>query len=620
VARERAIRNPIVYKLGSVDFEGDPMVAASSGKEQIEGPSAEDVRAQLERILSSDKFHLPERARSFLKFVVNETLEGRAEYLKAFTIAHDVFGRRDTFDAQNDPVVRIEAGRIRRELERYYLLSGSSERVVITIPKGGYVPAFEFNREFKGVEQAGTETQSQIEHGLESQPAIPELPKTRFRIGFPLQAVLAAAVVGVLVTSTLLIRAGGTDYSVASVAATASARPAIAVERFRDVVASDRSSSLSMGLTEEIIGNLVKFKEIVVIEGTASAGRNPTASGYILQGSVRLENEKVRSIARLVRRSDGMIIWANNYDSDLRAQSAFEIQSALAKDIATAVAQPFGVIFQADTKDIASQSVGGWDAYTCTLAYYSYRTEMTQPAHEMAKDCLVKVTNRAPPDATMQAFLSLLYLDEVRFSYKLGVKPVPATLEKSFKLAEHAVELDPRNARALQALMLANVFRDDIQSALRAGAAAYAINANDTEVAGEYGLRLAMSGKWETGCRLISNAVSKGAGPKGYFEVGMALCAFIDGDLGAAELWSRMSDLNYNPMHHMVLTAILGAAGRIDEAKAELEWIKEHAPKLMPNIAREISVRIARQEDRERILAGLRAAGAEIDGSPRATN
>jgi len=592
------------------------MIAASSGKEEIEAPSADDVREQLARILSSDKFHLPDRARNFLQFVVNETLEGRAEYLKAFTIAHDVFGRRDTFDAQNDPVVRIEAGRIRRELERYYLLSGPTERVVITIPKGGYVPAFEFNPEFKGAEQAGAKTLDQSEHGLEfSSPKL----KAMFRFGFRLKAALTAVVVGAVVTSTLLLRAGGTDHSAAS-AEMASARPAIAVERFRDVVASDRSSSLSMGLTDEIIGNLVKFKEIVVVEGTASAGRNPIASGYILQGSVRLEGDKVRAIARLVRRSDGVIIWANNYDSDLRAQSAFEIQDALAKDIASAVAQPFGVIFQTDTKDIASQSVGGVDAYTCTLAYYSYRTEMTQQAHEVAKDCLEEAISSAPADATTQAFLSLLYLDEVRFSYKLGVKPVQPSLEKSFKLAEHAVELDPQNARALQALMLANVFRNDIQSALRAGAAAYAINANDTEVAGEYGLRLAMSGKWETGCGLISNAVSKEAGPKGYFEVGMALCAFIGGDLGAAELWSRMSDLNYNPMHHMVLTAILGASGRVDEARTELNWLNEHAPALMPNITREISVRIGRPEDRERIFAGLRAAGAEIAKSPPPTN
>jgi hypothetical protein len=75
--------------------------------------------------------------------------------------------------------------------------------------------------------------------------------------------------------------------------------------------------------------------------------------------------------------------------------------------------------------------------------------------------------------------------------------------------------------------MLANFFSNDISGALRAGAAAYAINPNDTEVAGEYGLRLSMSGKWESGRELISAAVSNSAGPGGYYEVGVALCAFM---------------------------------------------------------------------------------------------
>lgn len=42
----------------------------------------------------------------------------------------------------------------------------------------------------------------------------------------------------------------------------------------------------------------------------------------------------------------------------------------------------------------------------------------------------------------------------------------------------------------------------------------------------------------------------------------MALCAFMRGDLQAAELWSRMSDLEYNPMHRLVLMSILGAQGK----------------------------------------------------------
>ena len=83
-----------------------------------------------------------DRKRRFLKFIVQETLAGHADRIKAYTIAVDVFGRDPSFDPASDPMVRIEAGRLRRCLEHYYLTEGSADAVQITIPKGGYVPQF----------------------------------------------------------------------------------------------------------------------------------------------------------------------------------------------------------------------------------------------------------------------------------------------------------------------------------------------------------------------------------------------------------------------------------------------------------------------------------------------
>jgi hypothetical protein len=160
--------------------------------------------------------------------------------------------------------------------------------------------------------------------------------------------------------------------------------------------------------------------------------------------------------------------------------------------------------------------------------------------------------------------------------------------------------------------MLVSFFGDDIDTALRAGAAAYSANPNDAEVAGEYGLRLSMSGKWLSGCELVSSAVNRSAGPKGYYEVGMALCAFMRGDIQVAELWSRMSDLEYNPMHHLVLLSILGAAGKLDESKKEQDWLRANAPALMDNIRTEVSMRLQRPEDQERFFAGLKASGTAV--------
>ena len=77
---------------------------------------------------------------------MTETLSGRADRIKAYSIAVEVFGRGASFDPQSDPVVRIEAGRVRRALERYYLTAGSSDPIAITIPKGSYVPVFSRER------------------------------------------------------------------------------------------------------------------------------------------------------------------------------------------------------------------------------------------------------------------------------------------------------------------------------------------------------------------------------------------------------------------------------------------------------------------------------------------
>jgi len=98
--------------------------------------SASKVRAELRRITSSDDFDASQRNRQFLEYVVEETLAGRSDRIKAYTIATIVFGRDDSFDAQIDPIVRIEASRLRRSLERYYLTTGAEDRLWITIPKG----------------------------------------------------------------------------------------------------------------------------------------------------------------------------------------------------------------------------------------------------------------------------------------------------------------------------------------------------------------------------------------------------------------------------------------------------------------------------------------------------
>ncbi|MCT7373949.1 hypothetical protein [Chelativorans salis] len=96
----------------------------------------------LNRLLASKHFRASDRNKRFLKFVVDETVAGRSERIKAFTVAVDVFGRDSSFDASVDPIVRIAAGHLRRSLHDYYAAEGANDPVRISLPLGTYVPTF----------------------------------------------------------------------------------------------------------------------------------------------------------------------------------------------------------------------------------------------------------------------------------------------------------------------------------------------------------------------------------------------------------------------------------------------------------------------------------------------
>jgi len=576
-------------------------------------PSVEEIREQLARILSSNEFHAPDRGRRFLEFVVEETLLGRSDYLKAFTIAQEVFARDTSFDAQNDPVVRIEAGRIRRALERYYLVAGPADNVIVTIPKGGYVPSFHYA---DGAGDTVTHAVSTAGSPLEPQPNLPTPKRVRsasFLHRPWIWYALAASSTVVVIAAILHVSLFSVPPLVpASAVSSDSARPSIIVEQFQNGTDKAASAAIAQGLTDEVIGQLTKFREIVVIAPGTEREAGTQGPRFALEGSVRLEGDRMRLMARLIRQADGAVLWANNYDADLSNRNLFEVEAGVAQSIATAVAQPYGVVFETSTVGATKPESGDWEAYNCSLSYYAYRAELDPQKHAEVKGCLTEATKRLATNSTYWALLSLTYLDEVRFQYKLKTQSLPHPLTLATEAARRAVDIDPQNARALQALMLASFFSNDVSAALRAGAAAYAINPNDTEVAGEYGFRLAMSGKWETGCELIASAISRNPGPRGYYEVGMALCAYMRGDNQAAELWARMADLKYNPMHHLVLLAILGTSGKLDEARREQDWLQANAPSLLQNIRKEVALRLHRPQDQDRFLGGLQASGIAI--------
>jgi hypothetical protein len=123
---------------------------------QTEAPPAPispgEVKAELQRILSSPTFRNAPRHTEFLRFVVGKALAGEAETVKEYLVGLEVFHRRSDYDPAIDPIVRAEARRLRERLIAYYGTLGELDEIRIELPKGTYVPVFSRSRAARPIE------------------------------------------------------------------------------------------------------------------------------------------------------------------------------------------------------------------------------------------------------------------------------------------------------------------------------------------------------------------------------------------------------------------------------------------------------------------------------------
>lgn len=151
------------------------------------------IRAQLERILSSAVFSRAQQLRRFLSFIVEQSLAGQGHTLKESVLAHELYGKGTDFDGGTDPVVRVDARRLRDKLREYY--EDRSDPVVISLPKGSYVPVFEANS------TSPTQTApAVVPVGPQPTPGVPNFTRATIAVG-------ALAVIAAVIGAALAWRA-----------------------------------------------------------------------------------------------------------------------------------------------------------------------------------------------------------------------------------------------------------------------------------------------------------------------------------------------------------------------------------------------------------------------------
>lgn len=570
----------------------------------------DQIKHALARVMVSDEFRSSETRSRFLQYVVNETLEGRADQIKGYSIAIDVYGRDADFDPQTDPVVRVGASQLRRDLEHYYLTAGSDDEIRFVIPKGRYVPSFERNAP-DDPSAVSISTEADAVGALDPQQAAQTRQRrhlARWVVFGGFAVVLAAAGIGWFAIYDEGSVGRQTPPQAASVVG-----PAVYVVPFDAVSASSDEQPLAKGITIEIVNVLSQFVELQVypvgptFRASELSGDGPKGSklGFVLRGSVQLNGDGVRITARLQRADDGLQVWSERYDSVYSPDLIFDIQEKIAASVGRKLAEPFGLLRKFSRRQMTRRHDPSLDAYKCVLVAYEYRRRFTPELHKTARACLERTVKSDPDYSRAWALLAHLIVDEYRFFYNER----PNARTRAVEAARRAIKLNPDDVLSHQALSLALFHSGNIHEALDAARNAVALNPYNMEALLQLGAHIAITGGWEEGFALAQKAVDESPTSPSWFQLMAALYYYHQRDYEKAKVAAERVGLKNRVLPEAIRAMIYGQLGLHQKAQESLANGQRIDPEFESRVREYFLVYQIEDKELDHFMEGIYMAG-----------
>jgi TolB-like protein len=569
----------------------------------------EQIRNALARILSSDGFSASARNRKLLEYVVGETLAGRADRIKAYTLATVVFGRGADFDPQLDPVVRLEASRLRKALEHYYLTAGKDDPLRIDIPKGSYIPSF-----------------LPAPAAPAAQPA-PSRDRRPWGWPHPVRSgAIAAALIAVLVAAVVIAQPDWFGLRSTAPQQNAEARPAIFVLPFEGG-ADPMGATLAYGLTVGIISDLARFKNIRVYGAETSYEDRSHAPAdlietlgiaYIVSGQVDVADERFRSIISLIEAKSGRYVWSVKSDGSLTASEIFYRQGEIASLVARSIAQPYGVLFDDQIKEIAAKPPGHLTSYECVVVSELYRRAESVGDFPAAEACLARAIRDDPFYSKAYSALSLLHSDAWRIAFGTD-RAIQDPRLTALELARQALKADASSSTAYLALHTAYWNLGDVDAALDAAEKGLALNPNNTQLRASYGGRRCLRGDWDGGLAMLREAFAMNPALSDVYRYVLFLDRYRAGDYDGALLEASQIDLPNDVFSPVALAMAHGALGDRPAAEQAVRRIEELVPDFRDRAIARFQASNFDPAIIEEITQGLARAGLALKPPPVAT-
>jgi TolB-like protein len=477
-----------------------------------ENISADSIRNQLQRILASTEFNATDSQRKFLNFVVLETLAGNSDEIKGFTVATCVFGRGDDFDQGIDPIVSIQASKLRRALERYYLVVGHSDPVYINIPKGTYVPVFS--------------KQS------------PSTPITESKV--------ARAKVSVVEVSW----------------------PTIIIRPFLNLTGDASLDWLGPGFASELRMEMTSHRDIQVLRGNPDGGNKraaDTIARFVIDGEILNDREGLKVIVTLTDTISNLQLWSKglNCGSDPSQMVAFQRKTV--QIVAAQIGCLQGVIANKVLAESTDKTPEQLKTYEGILRFLEYTQAPTEEGFIQALYGLEHAKKIEPRCGRVWSMLARLYI--IIYGLEIPGFDLGDAKNKAVSFAGMGASLEPNSQFTRTMLAVVRLINDETSAAKREVQLAYELHPDSVVLLDTIGYVMALSGEWEQGTELISKAIRRNPYHVDYAHHALWANWIRQKDYEQAyheTMHFRSPQLFWEPL---IKASTLGNLGRLEEGK-----------------------------------------------------
>lgn len=323
----------------------------------------------------------------FLRFVVENSLSGK-DPAKEILIGVEVFSRAPNYDPGVDPIVRVEARRLRDKLTQYYQCKGAEDSVVIGLPKGGYMPVFEIRA------AAPPEPLTEIGDSGRGPCVVPTPianPRRLFRASGLAATLLGLAALlfwnghTIVRSANIAERELGSGLSPAGADIGTLSRPiaSIAILPLANFSGDPGQDYLAGGMTDELITRLTKIASLRVISQTSAMQYKGSHKALpeiakelgvdaIVEGSVTQSRRRLRVTAQLIDGKAGRYLWAQDYERS--TGDILAVESEVARTIASQIKLTLSSREQSQLRAQADITPEAYDAYLKGRYFWDKRT------------------------------------------------------------------------------------------------------------------------------------------------------------------------------------------------------------------------------------------------------